>query len=148
MSNLNAILNDRINRLSRKQIRQELRTIRRLTAQHRRDLAAVKRTLASLQTAVGFLERQERRRVSEPAPPVAAVAGVRFRADGLRSHRKRLGISAENYGRLVGAAGLSVYNWERGKSRPRGESVAKLAAVRGLGKREVLKRLQLVGEGR
>lgn len=144
MANFNALLNDRISRVSRKQVRNELKALRRLTAQHRRDLAALKRALTSVQTAVRFLERQETRRVADLPMPAEKLDKIRFRADGLRSHRKRLGLSAEDYGRLVGAAGLSIYNWEAGKSRPRAEFVSKLAAVRGLGKREVLKRLELI----
>ena len=91
-----------------------------------------------------FLERQERLRIADQPVQSVPVEGVRFRADGLRSHRKRLGISAGDYGRLIGASGLSVYHWEAGKSRPRQEFIAKLAAVRGLGKRDVQKRLQLL----
>ena len=145
MANLNRVLNERIARVSRRQIKQELKTVRRLTAQHRRDLATLKRTVLTMQKVLTFLERQEKRRVAQQPVPAAESEGVRFRADGLRSHRKRLGVSAEDYGRLVGASGLSVYHWEAGKSRPRSEYVSKLAAVRKLGKREVQKRLELLG---
>jgi hypothetical protein len=78
----------------------------------------------------------------------------RFRADGLKSHRARLGLSAADYGRLVEASGLSVYHRESGKAparprrralRPRNGQVAKLVAVRGIGKREAMKRLELLG---
>jgi hypothetical protein len=55
-------------------------------------------------------------------------------------------LSAADYGKLVGASGLSVYHWESGKTRPRPAQVAKLVAVRGLGKREVMKRLELMGK--
>jgi len=36
----------------------------------------------------------------------------------------------------------SVYHWEAGKSRPRAAQLTAIAAVRKLGKREVLSRLQ------
>jgi DNA-binding XRE family transcriptional regulator len=144
MSNFNSVLNERISRIARKQIKAETGKSRRLTTQHRRDIAALKRQVAELQKAVGFLQKQEKRRVVQQPILVKEVEGVRFRADGLRSHRKRLGLSAEDYGKLVGAAGLSIYNWEAGKSRPRSEFVAKLVAVRRMGKREVQKRLELL----
>jgi hypothetical protein len=35
----------------------------------------------------------------------------------------------------------TVYHWEQGKSRPRKSQMASLVAVRGLGRREALKRL-------
>jgi DNA-binding XRE family transcriptional regulator len=144
MANLNSILNERISRIARREVTTGLKTVRRLTSQHRRDLAALKRLMSSIQKSLSFLERQEKRRVAERPVPVTENSDVRFRADGLRSHRKRLGISAEDYGRLIGAAGLSIYNWEAGKSRPRAEFVRKLAVVRGLGKREVTKRLEML----
>ena len=147
MPNITSVLNDQIRRLARREINNQSKIVRRLTAQHRRDIAALKREVASLQKTVTFLERQEKRRVAS-APALSKVEGIRFRADGLKSHRQRLGISAEDYGRLVGASGLSVYHWESGKVRPRREQVAKLAGVRGLGKREAMKRLSLLNGSR
>jgi DNA-binding transcriptional regulator YiaG len=144
MPNLASALNDQIRRLSRREITSETKTTRRLTAQHRRDIAALKREVAALRKSVAFLEAQEKRRVTERPTP-AAAEGIRFRADGLKSHRGKLGLSAKDYGRLVGVAGLTVYQWEGGKSRPRKAQLAKLASVRGLGKREALKRLELLG---
>jgi DNA-binding transcriptional regulator YiaG len=143
MPNLNSVLNDQIRRITRREIKSQTKTTKKLTAQYRRDIAALKRQVASLQKTVNFLQGQEKRRVaSQPAP--AKVEGIRFRADGLKSHRAKLGLSAADYGRLVGSSGLSVYHWESGKARPRKEQVAKLAAVRGIGKREAMKRLELL----
>src|SRR4051812_160950 len=143
MPNLASALNDHIRRLSRREIKSQTKSTRRLTAQYRRDIAALKREVASLRKKVVCLEAQEKRRVAErPAPPV--IEGIRFRADGLKSHRAKLGLSAKDYGRLVGVAGLTVYDWEGGKARPRRAQLAKVAAVRGLGKREAMKRLELL----
>ena len=144
MPNLASALNDQIRRLSRREITSQTKPTRRLTAQHRRDIAALKREMAALRKKVAFLEAQEKRRVAErPAPP--AAEGLRFRADGMKSHRAKLGLSAKDYGRLVGVAGLTVYNWEGGKARPRRAQLARVAAVRGLGKREAMTRLALLG---
>ena len=55
--------------------------------------------------------------------------------------RKRLGLSAANFGLLVGATGQSVYAWEAGKAKPRAQNLAAIAALRGVGKREVAKKL-------
>lgn len=65
----------------------------------------------------------------------------RFRAAGMASNRKRLGLSAADFGLLVGASGQSVYAWETGKSRPRAQNLAAIAALRGVGKKEVASRL-------
>jgi DNA-binding transcriptional regulator YiaG len=63
--------------------------------------------------------------------------GLRFRAAGMASNRKRLGLSAADFGLLVGATGQSIYAWESGKAKPRQQALAAIAALRGIGKREV-----------
>ena len=118
MPNLLNLLSDKIRRLARREIRAQTQKTRRLTAQHRRDLAALKRQVAALARAVAFLEKQEQRRVASPPAP-QEVKGVRFSARSVKAQRARLGLSAKDFGRLVGVSALSVYSWESGKSRPR-----------------------------
>ena len=78
-----------------------------------------------------------------PASPVGdSAVRVRFTATGLRSQRKRLGLSAADYAQLVGVSAQSIYNWEREIARPRKEQIAVLAALRGMGKREAQARLR------
>jgi len=36
-------------------------------------------------------------------------------------------LSAADYGKLVGVSGLTIYNWEGGKAKPRQEKIAVLA---------------------
>ena len=145
MANLLSLLSDRIRRLARREIRGQTRKTRRMTAQHRRDIAALKRQVASLGRAVAFLERQEQRRVASPPPQDAK--GVRFSARSVKAQRARLGLSAKDFGRLVGVSALTVYSWESGRSRPRKKQLAGLAGVRRLGKREARKRLEMIGQG-
>jgi len=52
-----------------------------------------------------------------------------------------LNLSAADYGKLIGVSALTIYHWESGKSRPRKAQLAVLTAVRGIGKREALKRI-------
>jgi DNA-binding transcriptional regulator YiaG len=143
MPNLANLFNEQIRKLARREIRKQTSTLRRLTAQYRRDIAWLKRQLQDQAKRMSFLERQEKRRVATQ-PAVAKFEGIRFRADGLRSHRRKLGLSAEDYGRLVGTSALSIYHWESGKVRPRNQQLNKLVQIRGLGKREAMKRLEML----
>lgn len=145
MANLTSLLNDQIRRLSGREITAREKVIRRLTAQHRRDIAALKRQVCELRKTVSFLRSCEEKRVTSSPPEVKETDGLRFRADGLRSHRSKLGLSAQDYGTLVGVSGLTIYAWEAGKAKPRQAQLGKLASVRGIGKREALKRLELMG---
>lgn len=54
-------------------------------------------------------------------------------------------LSANDLGKLLGVSTQSIYNWEAEKARPRNDQLAKLAAIRGLGKREVASRLNQLG---
>ena len=79
------------------------------------------------------------------ASPAAQAAApkqkVRFVAKGLKSQRNRLGLSAADYGRLVGVSAQSVYNWELGQASPRADQVKAIPALRGIGKQESKARL-------
>jgi DNA-binding transcriptional regulator YiaG len=145
MANLLSVLNDRIRRVARREIRGQTQKTRRLTAQHRRDLAALKRQVAALARTTAFLEKQEQRRVTSPPTPPQEVKGVRFSARSVKAQRARLGLSAKDFGKLVGVSALTIYSWESGNSRPRKKQLAGLAAVRHLGKREARKRLEMLG---
>jgi len=144
MPNLGSILKDEIRRLARREIRSQVAVTKRAAAQHRRDIAELKRLVKDLSNRIGFLESQEKRRVSKPAAAVPS-GQVRFSPRWLKAQRERLGLSAADYGKLVGVSGLTIYNWEGGKAKPRREKMAALVAMRGLGKREALKRLEMMG---
>ena len=108
----------------------------------------MKRRVSDLQRKITPLEKQVRKNVpAQAAEP--EVEHVRFTAKGLRSQRKRLGLSAASYGKLVGVTGQTIYSWEQETSRPRKQQVTRIASIRQLGKREALTRLgQLAGKGR
>lgn len=135
MSNIAAILKEEILRLARKEIRRQTNVLRKASAQYRRDIAEMKRRVSDLQRKVAPLEKQ----VLRNAPTQFAEADaqhVRFTAKGLRSHRERLGLSAANYGKLIGVTGQTIYSWEQETSRPRQQQVAIIASLRHMGKRE------------
>ena len=160
MANLASALKEEISRLARKEIRQQTAGTAKTAARCERDIAALKRQIDDLQRKLSSLRTQ-----GTPAPVVSKKATskkaaskkqaaktasssgkqssrARFSAKGLKANRVRLGLSADNYGKLVGVSGLSIYNWEQGKARPRESSIAALMAVRGIGKREAAKRLE------
>jgi DNA-binding transcriptional regulator YiaG len=144
MPNLASVLKAEIARLARREINAQTGATKRAATQHRRDIAELKRLVKDLSKRLAFLESQEKRRVAKRTPE-APSGRIRFSPGWLKAHRERLGISAADYGRLVGASALSIYNWESGKAKPRKQAQAALAAVRGLGKREALKRLEMLG---
>ncbi len=144
MSNLAAALKDEICRLARKEIKSQVGPTKQAVAQHRREIAALKRQVQEQKKKIAFLEAQERKRVAEPPSSNGDAKNVRFSSRSVKAQRDRLGFSAKDYGLLVGVSGITIYNWEQDKSRPRQAQLAGLAAVRGIGKREALARLELL----
>jgi DNA-binding transcriptional regulator YiaG len=146
MANIAGVLREEILRLARKEIRSQTNALRRASAQYRRDIAELKRRASGLQRKLAPIERQ----VLKNAPAQVAEAEtdhVRFTAKGLRSQRKRLGLSAADYGKLVGVTGQSIYSWEQETSRPRKQQVARIAAIRHIGKRDAQARLEQLAGG-
>ena len=146
MADLANALKEEIRRLARKEIKAETGATKQAVAQYRREIASLKRQVAEQDKKIAFLEGQEKKRLEEPQADEESVKNARFSARSVAAQRKRLGLSAADYAKLVGVSPLTIYNWENGKSRPRQEQLAALVAVRGIGKREALKRLELLGE--
>lgn len=145
MPNIAVIFRQEISRLARREARSQTRGLRKAAAQYRRDIAELKRRTTKLQTEVARLERQARK---DGPPPVteADVQGVRFTAKSVRSQRKRVGISAADYAKLIGVTAHTIYKWEHGAARPRNQQLAALASLRRVGKREALARLEQMSQ--
>ena len=139
MPNINSVLNEQIPRLARRENTAKTKSIKRVTGHYRRDIAALKRQVRQLMKMVGVMQKKLPQQI--PTPPAAVIEKARLRIDGLKGHRARLGLSAKDYGKLLGVSALTIYHWETGKSRPRRSQLPKIVAVRGLGKREALARL-------
>lgn len=143
MPNLHTVLKDEISRIARKEINRQTATLKKQSAQFRRDIAALKRIVDEQKKEITFLRKQEKQRLA--SEPEASVGnGARFSPAWLEKHRVKLGISAADYAKLAGVSPLSIYKWERGETEPRDAQKAKLAVVRGMGKREALKRLEVL----
>lgn len=144
MANLAAVLKSEVIRLARKELRAETDALKKTVTAHRSELAALKRRTLELEKALKALTRlaNKARGGAQSTPDESDAGSFRFRAAGMASNRKRLGLSAEDFGLLVGASGQSVYLWESGKTKPRQQNIAAIAALRSVGKREVVKRLE------
>ena len=143
MPNVASVLREEITRLARQEIRRQVGPLKKTNAELRRTVTALKSDVAALRRGVRFLEKQEKRRL-KTTPRANAAEGVRFAARWVKADRERLGLSAKDYGCLVGVACQTIYNWEKGKSKPRDQQLAAWAEVRGIGKREALRRLELL----
>ena len=161
MASLANVLKEEVGTLARRELRRQTADVDKSMVRCERDIAALKREVEALMRELTSL------RSPRPAPTVAAKkkggpASPRgqaaskgsaasasaepsprgeFSGEALKAHRERVGLSADNYGKLIGVSGLSIYNWEQGKARPRRSSADAWTAIKRIGKREAAKRL-------
>jgi DNA-binding transcriptional regulator YiaG len=135
MPNVATILKIEIARVARKEIKSELDRLKSASNKYRSDIAALKRQVTVLEKEIHRKSRGSERPDASASGETAEISH-RFSAKGLASHRKRLGLSADALGKLIGVSGLSIYHWEGGKSRPRDQYLPAIAALRILGRKQ------------
>jgi DNA-binding transcriptional regulator YiaG len=144
MPNIAAVLKEEIARVARKAVRQDIESLKKTVSAQRGQIAQLKRLLQDQQR----LLRAKTKVAARSAPDDGADMPqdkLRFSAKRLAAQRKRLDLSAAEFGRLVGVTGHTVYIWESGKSRPTAEKLAAIASLRKIGKRELQARLAALG---
>jgi DNA-binding transcriptional regulator YiaG len=150
MPNIAVVLKEEIRRLAKKEVKANTSSTKGVVAQFRRDIAKLKRLVRVQEREITFLKTQEQERIGQSQTNGdEEMEGVRHSARSVQAQRKRLKLSAADFGKLVGVSGLTVYSWEHGRRRPRKEKLAALVVVRQMGRREALAKLDAIkGEKR
>lgn len=142
MPNLAIALKAEIARIARKELRGELDALKKASAAYRREIATLKRRNVELERLVKSAVKTAPRAAAKPDETGTENRHLRFSPARFASQRKKLGLSAANFAKLIGVSGLSVYKWESGQARPRRAQLEAIASVRGIGKREAQNRLE------
>jgi DNA-binding transcriptional regulator YiaG len=142
MPDIATVLKAEIRRLARKEIRAQIAQTHRAAIQHRLEIAWLKRQLKVQQRKIAHLEAQGLARPDLSVTNGENGNGTRFSPRSVRSQRKRLKLSAQQYGKLLGVTAQAIYNWEQRKTRPRKSQMAALVELRSIGRRAALERLQ------
>lgn len=140
MANIASVLKAEMARIARKEVRTEIDSLKKTATNLRTQVSSLRFELLALQKQVKELAKQTRS--SPPRAESNSQIRHRFTAKGFASMRARLGISAENMGRLVGATGAAIHNWETGAAFPRPKYQDAIFALRGKGKREIKNMLE------
>ena len=133
--NLNTVLVAAITRGAAKVTRKPIAALRA-------DVAELKRQVAELKRLVRALQKDSPQRVADvPAQETGdgKATGIRPTGPMVRKLRAKLGLTQAEFAKLVGVSSLTVSKWEQAEGRiaMRSRTLAALAAVRGMGKREV-----------
>ena len=140
MPNIAGVLKEEICRLAKKEIKLQAGKTQKAAAQYRRDIAGLKRLFSQQAKEIKLLKKRAEPQ-GQPQNDPSEMDGIRFSARSVKAQRQRRGLSAADYGKLIGVSGLTIYNWEHEKARPRKAQLAALVAARGIGKREALAKL-------
>lgn len=138
MSTFAEQLKNEIARIARKESRADSKQVKKASAQYRAEIAALKRRIGSLESALARLLKQQAPNKIQARQETVVL---RFRADGFASLRKKLGLTAHEMAHLIGVSAQSVYHWEAGKSRPRASQLSAISEVRKLSKKEAWEKL-------
>ena len=147
MSSLIAALKSEITRVTRKELKGELQSLRKITTAHRSEIAALKRQVKSLVSELKTVKRATGPQTKErtAAEPEGQPVRIRFTAERFGAMRAKLGLTQVEMAKVLGASALSVHKWESGTAQPRTAQLDKIASAMKLGKREARALLKVEG---
>jgi len=145
MPNIANVLREEIQRLAKRQVKAELASVKR-------DNVRLKKSVAELRRQVAALDATSRELVKKVTPVVASkeieeateqAAKLRPTSKSLKTLRARLGLTQAQFGQLLGVSGQAVVQWasREGRIRMRKTTLAALARIQNIGKREARRRL-------
>lgn len=149
MSTVMKELKAEISRLARHEIKKELTPVRRINAAQRGLIASLRRQVATMQKELKTVQKD----VSVAGAATAALsaagpeAATRFwiTGKGVKTLRKRLGLTQTELGRLAGVSIATVVNWESTQGKVairRKATIDQLREVRTLTKRAAAAKLE------
>jgi hypothetical protein len=144
MPNVMSVLKQEIARVARHEAKCQAVPVRKATVSQRTDLASLKRRVAALAQRMSALRGAAAKLASAaPAPAAEQAETARVTLKGMRSLQRRLGLTGDEFGKLLGVTGQAVYNWKKGPGalRLRATTRARVLALRGMGARDARRQL-------
>lgn len=145
MPNVGQVLKQEFARLAKKEVRAGTTALKADSVKLKKANADLKRRIAQLEKDNRRLVAAEDKRLKE-APQVAPQKAekARITAKGMRSLRKKLGLSQAGFATLLGVSSQSVQLWEKkeGALAVRDATRAAIVSIRGIGAREAKARLE------
>ena len=134
MPDIATVLKAEIRRLAKSEIRSATGPLKKQVAGLRTSIRKAKDDSQQLKHKVTALQRATGD--TDPAPP-PDMGRSWITSRTVRALRKRLGLTQVQMGKVLGVSGLTIYNWEKGVTKPRASLAAKIVASKKLGKKDV-----------
>lgn len=141
MPNLSQVLKSEIIRISRKEFKAAITPVKTSNQSLRLEISKLKKQVAELEK----IKKQvivKSNKVSAVTPE--EVQKARFTSNTIKKLRRKLGISQDTLAKLMGISGNTVALMEKktGRLKLRQKTLVSLILVRGMGKRDVQKKLE------
>ena len=137
-----------IARVARKELRDEIATLRKNAAGQRLELSSMKKQMRTMQSQIKQFAKVhlqpsmavKHRSVASTPETAKGKPGRKavFTAERLKTQRARLGFTQNQMARLLEVSALSIWKWESGGAAPRASRVPQILQRLALGKREAL----------
>ena len=137
MGKVETALREEIARLARKEVRKATGPLKKELVRLKKRVVELAAKVSASDRQTGLLVRERRRKKLGADVNEEQVEGVRMSAGLIKKLRKKLGISQAQLAALVGVSSPAVAAWEQGRSRPAGDNLKAVVALRGYGKREI-----------
>lgn len=141
MPNVATALKFEIARIARKEVRAETSGLKKAVSGYRSEIAMLKRRAHDLERQLSRRPKEAAHAKLEPRGNGSSLKG-RYGPKSLASQRRRLGLSANDLGQLIGVSAQSIYNWEEGKARPRAKHLPAVMALKTLGRKAAVAHLE------
>lgn len=144
MSKLDMVLREEIRRLARREFKAFAEPLLASNRRLREEVRALRSELAAR------TDRTKRATRVERVQQALAVEGDqpkrRWSGPRLRAWREKNALSGVKIAALLGVSSQTLYNWEMEKSKPDAATLAVIAGLRSLGKRDLREALAESGE--
>lgn len=145
MPNIAKVLKEEIARIAKHEAKVAVTPIRKPSIRLRKDLADLKARFLALEKANKELHRLVANiQTTQPAPSAESARKGWISGKGVKSLRRRLGLSQSEFSKLVGVSSKTVLQWESkpGMLMLRNATKTAVFAIRNIGAREAAARLQ------
>ena len=150
MPNVAQVLKAEIARIAKHEAKVAIAQPKRTGIANTKTLAAIKRRLEAIEKSLSGIQKamescSDQAPVEQPAGPKEWLSGR-----GVKGLRKKLRLSQQAFARLVQVSTAAIIRWEKkaGKLTIRGNKLANILGLRGIGVQEAQRRLAEMGKRR
>lgn len=137
MLNIQKAMHEMVVRIARREANVKIRPLEKKIKELKFAGRLMQRTIDSQQKEIAALAKKVTPRSEIQALPSEALEKSRLSPKLITVLRKKLKLSRNLFGKLLGVSGHTVFTWEYGRSKPRPVTRDKIISLRSLGKRKI-----------